>query len=214
MVNDEPKITIYDSLFDAKTCQHFIEIGKPKMERALVSFGKKGGLSKGRTGQNCWIQHDQDEVTLKVAKQIANIVGLPLENAESFQVIYYDQSQEYRRHYDGWRHDKSEKTLRCMKRGGQRLVTALCYLNDVKKGGGTNFPQLNLTVEAKQGRLVTFHNVKKGTHELHDDAEHAGMPVVDGEKYAFNLWFRESSMKKVYKEVNPSYYASPLQPAS
>ena len=62
---------------------------------------------------------------------------MPLERAESFQVIYYGVTQEYRPHYDSWEHNGSEKTLRCMKYGGARIKTALCYLNDVKKGGGT-----------------------------------------------------------------------------
>ena len=32
------------------------------------------------------------------------------------------------------------------------------------------------------------------------------MPVIKGEKYAFNLWFRECPSKKLYSEFNPEYY--------
>ena len=27
-------------------------------------------------------------------------------------------------------------------------------------------------------------------------SQHAGLPVLEGEKYAFNLWFRENEFKK------------------
>ena len=33
-----------------------------------------------------------------------------------------------------------------------------------------------------------------------------GMPVLKGEKYAFNLWFRECSRSMLYEMFNPEYY--------
>ena len=32
------------------------------------------------------------------------------------------------------------------------------------------------------------------------------MPVIEGEKYAFNLWFREHTRKIPYIKFNPEYY--------
>ena len=37
-----------------------------------------------------------------------------------------------------------------MKYGGQRLWTALCYLNDVEEGGETRFTKLNIAVKPKK----------------------------------------------------------------
>ena len=56
---------------------------------------------------------------LKVlVKRIAKIVGIPLENAEAFQIIYYGITQKnIEQHYDSWIHDNSVKTHRCMKFG-------------------------------------------------------------------------------------------------
>jgi len=31
-----------------------------------------------------------------------------------------------------------------------------------------------------------------GTTKVHPDSLHAGRPVTKGEKFAFNLWFREN----------------------
>ena len=202
----DPFVGVYDNIINDEECNHFIKISKKNLKRALVSDNNSGYISKGRTGSNTWISHNFDEITKKVGERIAKIVGLPLENAESFQIIHYDKEQEYKNHYDSWVHDNSEKTLRCMKWGGARLKTALCYLNDVKEGGGTKMTKLNKIIKAKKGRLLVFENTYKNNHNRHPLSEHAGMPVIDGEKYAFNLWFKECNSKLLYSKFNPDYY--------
>jgi len=203
---DNPLIFAIDNYLSADECKHFIELSSDKLKRAVVSGSKKGDISNGRTGQNHWIEHNLTEITSTVGKRIEECVEQPLKNAEKYQVIYYNKNQEYRRHYDSWEHDYSEKTLRCIRYGGARLYTALCYLNDVEEGGGTNFPKLDITVKAKKGRLLVFQNTYNGTHNRHIQSEHAGMPVIKGEKWAFNLWFRECPRTMLYKDFNPEYY--------
>jgi len=210
ILNLDPLVKTYDDFITQKECEHFIMISKNKLKRALVSDDKKGYESKGRTGFNTWIQHDYDKITLDVGNKIATVVGLPLENAEKFQIIYYDVGQEYRVHYDSWKRDYSPKTLRCVKYGGARLITALCYLNTVEEGGGTKMSKLNITINSKMGKLLIFQNTMIDTDNLverHPLSEHAGLPVIKGYKYAFNLWFKECNSKRYYHEFNPRYYS-------
>ena len=197
-INDSPKIYTKKNFISDEDCMHFINLSKDNIQPSLVSGDKQGYISEGRTGKNYWIKHDYDEITLKVANKIANEVGYPLENAEAFQVIYYDKSEEYRQHYDGWLFDDSEKSKRNMKYGGQRMKTCLVYLNDVELGGGTKFTKLNLEVNAEKCKLLVFDNVHSGINKRHELSEHCGMPVFEGEKWAFNLWFREESREKLY----------------
>jgi len=206
-LNKDPLVKVFDNFLTDEESSHFINICKTELKRSEVS-GKDGGMiSNGRTGYNTWLQHNYDNITKRVSQKIAKIVNLPVENAEAFQFIYYDKAQEYRNHYDSWDHDNSDKTLRCMKYGGARLVTALCYLNDVKKGGGTKMTKLNITVEPIKNRLLIFQNtINYNNHNKHPLSEHAGLPVEEGEKYAFNLWFKECNSKKLYKNFNPNYY--------
>lgn len=194
----DPVIYTVNNFINEKQCEHIIEISKDKIKPALVSGDKKGYISDGRTGQNCWLNHDTDDITLDIAKKISELLNVPLENAESFQVIYYDKSQQYKNHYDGWLFDNSEKSLRNMKYGGQRIWTALCYLNKPIKGGSTKFTKLDLEVDPEPGKLLVFSSVYEGTNKRHELSEHCGMPVIDGEKWAFNLWFRECSRSKLY----------------
>lgn len=204
--NDLPLVETYNNMLTNEECQHFIDISKDHLQRALVSENNGGVVSNGRTGSNTWILHDHDEITFNVANRISKIVNIPLENAEKFQIIYYGVNEEYRKHYDGWDHNGSEKTLRCIKYGGQRIKTALCYLNDVVKGGGTRMTKLEKTIEAEKGKLLIFDNTYKDSNIKHPLSEHAGLPVEEGEKFAFNLWFRECSRSKLYREFNPNYY--------
>jgi prolyl 4-hydroxylase len=204
--NKEPLVLTMEDCLTQEECDHMIRISKPVMKKSLVSYASKGVESAGRTSHNAWIQHGHDEITKSIGEKIAKIVGLPLENAEAFQVIYYDTNAEYRSHYDSWEHNGSEKTLRCMKYGGARLKTALVYLNDVEEGGSTKLNRLDIDVLPKKGKLLLFENTYPGTNIKHPLSEHAGMPVIKGEKYAFNLWFKECHSKKLYAEFNPEYY--------
>jgi prolyl 4-hydroxylase len=203
----DPEIYTIDNFLSDEECDHFINITKGKFDRALVvSENEKGKVSSGRSGENTWVEHDNDDITLQVGTRIAELVNMPLENAEAFQVIHYGKSQEYYNHYDSWEHNYSNASLRCIKSGGARLLTALLYLNDVEEGGGTHLSKLNIEVRAKKGKLLVFRNVYEGGHFKHELSEHAGMPVKKGEKYAVNLWFKECPKTIPYQTFNPCYY--------
>lgn len=188
---ESPEIFTIDNFLSEEECNHMIELSKPKLKKSLVSSAKSGVESKGRTSSNTWINHNLTEMTKNIGEKIAKIVNIPLECAESFQVIHYDVNQLYNQHYDSFLFDNSDKSNRCLAMGGQRLVTALVYLNDVEEGGTTYFSRLKIDVEPKKGKLLIFSNVKEGTNIRHELSEHAGKPPIKGEKWAFNLWFRE-----------------------
>lgn len=186
-----PLIYTIENFIDSEKCNHFITLSKNKLKPSLVTYDDKGIESKGRTSINCWISHKHDDLVFSVANKISQLLNIPLENAESYQVIYYDINGKYRNHYDGWLFDNSDKSNRCLKNGGQRMITALCYLNDVIEGGETKFTKLNIKIDPSPGKLLVFKNVYNQTNIRHNLSEHSGMPVIKGEKYAYNLWFRE-----------------------
>ena len=146
-IHEDPEVYTIDDVLSIDECQHFINISKDNMKQSLVSKNDKGGLSSGRTSSNTWLPHNHDPITFAIAQKIAKIVDMPLENAESYQVVHYNVTQEYRQHFDSWEHNYSDKTLRCMKMGGARLKTALVYLNDVEEGGGTKMTKLKREIK-------------------------------------------------------------------
>ncbi len=202
ILSEDPLIYTIDNFLTKQDCDYFIKKSENKITQALVSSNKQGVFSTGRTGKNHWILHGESDTTKKIGDRISKEVGIPLENAEAFQIIYYDVNQEYRQHYDSWEFDNSEKSTRNMKYGGQRMITALVYLNEVEEGGGTKFTKLNIEVSPNIGKLLVFHNVYPGGNIKHKLSEHAGLPVIKGEKWAFNLWFRQESRSKLFKYPN------------
>lgn len=195
------RVTVFSSVITQTECEHIIELATPLVKTSIVSGEKGGFVSPGRKSSNCWIAHNTTKITGDVCRRIANTVGMSLDHAEKMQVIYYPQGGEYKPHYDGWEHDNSEKQRRVMKRGGQRLVTALVYLNDVEEGGGTIFPRKDVTVDAKMGNMVVFSNCEEDTNKKDEQSLHGGMPVIKGEKWAFNLWFREAPITTIMYQV-------------
>ena len=188
-IADEPPVFLFEDYLSQAECDHLIELSAANMKRAVVSGGTEGVESDGRTGGVHWLLHDETPITLALSRRIAGLVGLPLDNAESLQVINYGPGEEYRSHYDAWV-PGTETGDRCMSRGGQRLVTCLMYLESAESGGYTFFPRLDIEVLPRPRRMLLFHNCYPGTVERHPGALHGGMAPDAGTKWACNLWFR------------------------
>lgn len=61
-----------------------------------------------------------------------------------------------------------------------RYLVLLWYLNDVAEGGETRFPQLDVTIQARAGRLLMFPPYWMYQHE--------GLPPVSGDKYIVSTY--------------------------
>jgi prolyl 4-hydroxylase len=61
-----------------------------------------------------------------------------------------------------------------------RYLVLLWYLNDVEQGGETRFPQLDVKVEARAGRLLMFPPYWMYQHE--------GLPPTSGDKYIISTY--------------------------
>ena len=198
IIYHDPLIFTLKGVLSKEECEHFINISASRMKRSAVSSydtkaERNDRLDDRRTSTNCWVGHSQDSTTSAVVNRISELVQIPSSHAESFQVIHYANSQEYQPHLDTF-NTKDKGFLPYLKNGGQRVVTALAYLNNVIKGGETSFPNVEKIVTPEAGKIVVFHLCKKGTFEPNTDALHGAMPVIEGEKWAFNLWFRQEEV--------------------
>ena len=192
-LSDDPIVQVIDDFVTEHERQHILGLAVGNTKAAKVSAVGASRESDGRTGSVAWIPHDKTQVVRGLVKRVSNLVGIPVRHAESLQVVHYAETQQYRPHFDAYDMN-TEKGRQRTERGGQRLVTALCYLNQPDDGGGTVFPKLDLEVDAKPGRMVIFHNIADpSVSDLtrNPRALHGGAPVWGGEKWACNLWFRQ-----------------------
>ena len=186
----EPAIYVVDTFLADDVCSHIIELARGRLGRGKVSGDDEGFESAGRSGSTAWIRHDLDETVHALCTRLAELVDIPLAHAEALQVVHYSEHEQYRPHFDAY-NLSTTKGQRATANGGQRMTTALVYLNDDFSGGATAFPKLDLAVEPEAGKVVVFDNCEAGTTGVHPQSLHAGMPVHGGEKWAANLWFRE-----------------------
>jgi len=195
--NDKQMIAVVHDFVSEEECEEILAHTWQNMEKSSVaSKDGKGQTHSGRTGSNTWLQHDASPLIQGVADRISQMVRMPLDNAEPFQVVHYTENQEYGYHYDSFDEGDDVDYEGYTKNGGQRLITVLGYLRDVPKGGETGFNHLGVNIQPRRGSIIVWWNVEPNTTKREIKSQHAGLPVLEGEKYAFNLWFREREFVK------------------
>lgn len=191
ILNLTPLIYYEDNFLTSYECETIIEMSRDHLQRSKV-FDKDNPITDARTSYQHWLS-PTDSFVKKFMEKAAIKVGIHPSQSEPPQVIRYDKTQEYKPHYDTF---DLEKNPELNETGGQRVLTALMYLNTPVSGGGTIFPKLSRRVDAVQGRLIIFHTCYPGTNIEHPFALHGGEPVGLGEKWAVNLWFREGKFNQ------------------
>jgi prolyl 4-hydroxylase len=178
---------IVNDILTSTECKEIIEFCKDKLVDSEVVGGKHHNI---RNSKQCWISKS-NVIVKNLFEKVGSMFNIPVENAEDLQVVRYQPNQYYNEHHDSCC-DENEKCKEFAKRGGQRRLTVLIYLNDGFEGGLTKFKNLDLQMKAPIGSAIVFYPLALNKNICHPLALHAGMPVSEGEKWVANLWFRES----------------------
>jgi len=127
-------------------------------------------------------------------EKIRNLTGVPTRNSEYLQILKYEVGQFYKTHHDFIEHDIERQS-------GPRILTVFFYLNDVEKGGGTNFPDLNITVFPKRGRVLIWPSVVNADlNEKELRTDHQALPVDKGIKFGANAWLHLRDFRTPYEK--------------
>ena len=195
--NKYPDIKYFDNVFTNEECKQIIGYATPKLKRSPLDEGEEGTYTNERTSWQCWLKPDELPCLKKASEFVSHVTGLPVENQEQWQVLRYKPGQEYKPHYDAANPsapDYEGVIERDQKRGwGRRVYTFFIYLNDVEKGGETWFPKLGIKISPKPGKAALWHNLNEEQTAFHPMSEHAGTPVIKGEKWAINVWIRQGA---------------------
>ena len=149
-----------------------------------------GGMDKNiRKSQTTWL-YTSDPIIYNLVKRISQDYGYPMENAEPLQVVKYEPGGFYNEHHDACC-DNDDKCTTFVDDGGQRVLTALIYLNSDFTDGGTEFPEIKKIIKPPEYGGVIFRPLADNSNKCHPLGLHKGMPVTSGIKYVCNLWIRE-----------------------
>jgi prolyl 4-hydroxylase len=197
-----PWIVVLDNFLSDEECDRLIELG------AVEGYKRSGGVGDkqldgtfaskeilGRTSMNAWCQNTcyDDPIAKAVMYRISNLTGIPEENSEHLQLLKYDVGQYYETHHDYIAYMVDRPM-------GVRLLTVFLYLNDVDAGGGTHFPQLNITCMPKKGRALLWPSVDNQHPDEKDHrTEHEALKVEAGIKYGANAWYHQRDYKEPFR---------------
>ncbi len=177
-------IIVLDSAISEQLCDALIEENKTHLKTSGI-LGEQ--IQNYRTSSDFFLEKSST-LSKTIEDLIAEFTSLPYENQEGLSIIKYSPGQEYKEHYDFLHQIPGE-----IDRGGDRVFTAIFYLNDNFQGGETYFSKIDLAIIPKKGRMLIWKNYINGLPNY--DSLHAGLPVLSGEKWIATKWVRELEFK-------------------
>lgn len=167
-------------------CRWLIGAAEPRLGRAGV-YNNPSGVDQGRTNRSARFSFAAaDLVAEAIRHRIASQLGAPLGCLEMSQVLHYSVGQEFVLHCDFLDPQAMREEIA---RNGQRVATFLIYLNQEYEGGETSFPRLGIDHRGRTGDALLFGNLDSAGRP-DPNAQHAGCPPTEGEKWVFSQWVR------------------------
>lgn len=184
------EVALYEDFLTEEEIEHIKKAAEPKLQRSMVVGQNFQSVpSEVRTSDGAFLEVGSDEIIARIERRIAKVTGIAVENGEGLQVLRYAHTQEYKPHFDFFE-PSNEQERQMMQHTGNRVGTLIFYLSDVEEGGATYFPQLKLAIHPKKGSAVWFGYMgKDGVLDMR--SEHAGLPILKGEKWIATKWLRE-----------------------
>jgi len=189
-------VSVVDNFCTADEAKAVIELGKRVVKPAAVMQDGKFVLDEGRQSETAAVfgPQQRDPEFMPLACRAAALTGLPYNYLEAVYVTRYGEGGFYDEHVDYGDDFKVD-----------RLYTVLLYLNDMQpeQGGSTAFPRLNIEVQPRVGRAVSWTNMNPDG-SAHLETSHVAMPVrPGGEKWTIQFWFHPYKMFSEIDVVPP-----------
>lgn len=191
VVSEAPRIRVCDGFATAEECTRLIGLARDGLRRALIYRKDAAGhvASDTRTNTDADYTLGRVDIVLSLVRdRLATALGVAARYFEVAKLLHYEPGQQFSAHCDF-----QEPTTPALKQEvelhGQRVATALIYLNTDYEGGETEFPRLGLRFKGALGDALLFDNVRP-SGALDYDTLHAGLPPTRGEKWIYSQWVR------------------------
>ncbi|MEM9046372.1 MAG: 2OG-Fe(II) oxygenase [Pseudomonadota bacterium] len=193
MLSANPLVIVAEGFLPPAACSGLIALASGKTTRAETGTDEAVlEVTDERTNTAFDLPPSASPRAAEVMQSLAAVLRLPVSHGEGLSILHYQTGERFTPHVDGiWSGAAPEARDAFEADGGQRLFTAMVYLNEVEDGGGTAFPKLDLLVPPAPGRLLIFANTRAGERDVTPLAIHEGQAVKRGEKWAAVSWWRE-----------------------
>lgn len=190
VIDDKTSVVLYENVLTAFECNYMITRFSPMLEPSMVvdPLTGKGRVDSVRTSYIATIFPEvADWITRKIDHTIAQLTSTKVTQGEALSLLRYQPGQEYKPHYDALSVGEDAEIFQD---GGQRIKTALIYLNSLTKEGCTLFPKLGIRVQPALGSMLVFSNVDDDGKTLLN-SYHAGEKLITKDKWLVTKWIRK-----------------------
>lgn len=169
----------------------FVPIAIAMSTSALLAFGvlsliRRFSDSSSRTSDAMAMNLAEDVPFVReLVERVSQATNHPWHAWEAPVVTRYEPGAIFARHGDA----SPTKGSEWSDVGGQRVVTAICYLNNVSSGGETFFDRLGLSVKPTLGSALVFFPSNADTLEADDRTTHESLPPME-EKWIVQMFGR------------------------
>jgi prolyl 4-hydroxylase len=191
-ISEQPRLWWVRGIATPRVCDWLIERARGRLGTATVYSSDSGKLDQSEGRSNTLFEFDLGEVDLVVMwlrTRIAAALKTPEDRLEPSNVLHYEPGQRFGRHYDFVRPDL-EAWAEELRIKGQRVSTALVYLNEGYEGGETDFLRLDRQFKGAPGDALFFANVN-GWGQPDIQTLHEGRAPTSGEKWLFSQFVRD-----------------------
>jgi prolyl 4-hydroxylase len=189
--SEQPVIAVLGNVLGPEECAELIEQARPRLAPSTIvnPYSGQDEVASQRTSWGMFFRLQENPFIAKLDRRISELMQLPLENGEGFQVLHYPMGTEATPHFD-FLEPSNAANRASLARSGQRVSTLISYLNEVESGGATTFPRLGLAVLPVRGNAVYFEYCNEAG-QVDPLSLHAGAPVLSGEKWVATKWMRQ-----------------------
>jgi prolyl 4-hydroxylase len=188
-------VACYDDFLSAEECQGILEeldiaFWQPSKVIRLKDDDKYSeelsSMRVSHTAAQEWFSKKLMAVLKKIEKRICRLHQTPANHLEYWQATKYPFRGKFDYHHDAGYWD--------LHPAGERVRTFLLYLDTPKKGGETHFRALDISVDARAGRLLTWDNLF-ANGDCNHRMVHSGKPLLKGSKTTLVTWERQKKFR-------------------
>lgn len=186
LINLEPTVGIFRDVISEKIRKSVVKAATSHFQRATIQDPLTGEQRSAdyRVSKSAWFEYGRNADMAKITDLVHEISGLDSTHTEHFQMSNYGLGGQYTPHYDSTRPTDARQPSPI---DGNRIATALIYLEQPELGGNTVFTEIGLSVPATAGDILFWYNLHPD-ESLDWDTRHAACPVLAGFKTVANLW--------------------------
>ncbi|MCK5896401.1 MAG: 2OG-Fe(II) oxygenase [Cocleimonas sp.] len=184
---DKAHLYVINDFLTHQECDDVIARIKPQCRPSTITSQDEPDKTF-RTSQTCDLSHHADYFVKDLNRRIADYLGYEEERSEGIQGQFYQIGNQFKTHSDFFEPNTAEYQQFASEMG-QRTWTFMIYLNDVPKGGQTEFTELGITFTPKKGQALAWNSLKSNG-DVNRQTLHWAKPILKGEKYVITKWFR------------------------